>query len=177
MSFFIWAVCILWALEGKAPISWVSAARHGIIDWQTTIPPQRQLWKFFERPLSLLLKPLITPYPLPVNAFPLVNWNTFLESDIKTQRQDMNTCVENLYLELKVNPETEFSGSGVEGLQESAALLMGSAITAYRPLTKLFLSKQRGPTLHLCTKQILSLLQLSGPKGMPRHWSRLPSGL
>lgn len=87
ISFSIWAVCISWDLEDKALTNWVPAARHEICNWQNTILPQCQLWKFFEMPLSLVLKLLITPYPSPVNAFPWLTdisiWNIFLESDMK----------------------------------------------------------------------------------------------
>lgn len=38
----------------------------------------------------------------------------------ETQGQDINTWVKKFYLELKANPEIEFSGLGMGGLQESA---------------------------------------------------------
>lgn len=73
----------------------------------------------------------------------------------------MNIWVKNSYLELKANPEIEFSGLGMEGLQESATVLVCSAVAAYRTPTKLFRNKQGGPAICLCTKQTLSFLQLS----------------
>lgn len=95
-------------------------------------------------------------------------WIPFLESDEKNSGEGTNIWVKNSYLELKANPEIEFSGLGMEGLQESATVLVCSAVTAYRTPTKLFRNKQGGPAICLCTTQMLSFLQLSEPPMGPQ---------
>lgn len=80
----------------------------------------------------------------------------------------MNIWVKIFYLELKANPEIEFSGLDMEGLQVSATALVCSAVTADRTSTKLFRNKQDGPAICLCPKQMLSFLQLSEPPMGPQ---------
>lgn len=80
----------------------------------------------------------------------------------------MNIWVKNSYLELKANPEIEFSGLGMDGLQESATVLVCFVVTAYRTPTELSRNKQGGPAICLCTKQMLSFLQLSEPPMGPQ---------
>lgn len=97
-------------------------------------------------------------------------WIPLLESDMKNSGQGMNIWVKNSYLELKANPEIEFSGLGMEGLQESATVLVCSAVTAFRTPTKLSRNKQGGPAICLwsSTKQTLSFLYLSEPTMGPQ---------
>lgn len=70
---------ILWNPQRQRPYKSGSSCQVWKLCWWNTILPQHQLWKFFEMPLPRVLKPLITPYPLPVNAFLLVNWHFYLK--------------------------------------------------------------------------------------------------
>ena len=79
-----------------------------------------------------------------------------------------NARVKNFYLELKANPEIEFSGLGMGRFQESVDSANGLCSHCFLNLSSscLQISKEDLP-FSLCMKHVLSLLQPSEPPKGP----------